>query len=210
MWPPYTQGPNAGRLEAENQTAATTCASSPRVKLTRRRTLHLLLSQSAMHKLFDKTTKKIKKKAGKAMDLLRPPSRQSRSASPAPLRQAEDPTGLAVETESQRSDPTVTAAVLVTQPAPVSISDPSQRVESAATESAPPPANEATPTVPAFAEAPSAPTILATTGSALKEFLKAARDGSDLFLPLKAALVGVVALWDIFDVTPAILLSESC
>jgi len=28
----------------------------------------------------------------------------------------------------------------------------------------------------------------------------AARDGSDLFLPLKAALVGVVALWDIFDV----------
>jgi len=28
----------------------------------------------------------------------------------------------------------------------------------------------------------------------------AARDGSDLFLPLKAALVGVVALWDIWDV----------
>ena len=28
----------------------------------------------------------------------------------------------------------------------------------------------------------------------------AARDGSDLFLPLKAALVGVVALWDVFDV----------
>jgi len=35
----------------------------------------------------------------------------------------------------------------------------------------------------------------------------AARDGSDLFLPLKAALVGVVALWDIFDVHHFIAIS---
>jgi len=34
----------------------------------------------------------------------------------------------------------------------------------------------------------------------VKGLLVAARDGSDLFLPLKAALVGVVALWDVFDV----------
>jgi len=56
------------------------------------------------------------------------------------------------------------------------------------------------PGIPAYARPPSPPTILATTGSAVKRLVVAARDGSDLFLPLKAALVGVVALWDIFDV----------
>ena len=55
--------------------------------------------------------------------------------------------------------------------------------------------------IPAYARPPSPPTILATTGSAVKGLLAAARDGSDLFLPLKAALVGVVALWDVFDVS---------
>jgi len=68
-------------------------------------------------------------------------------------------------------------------------------------ESAPPPAAESTSSgIPAYARPRSPPTILATTGSAVKGLLVAARDGSDLFLPLKAALVGVVALWDVFDV----------
>jgi len=53
-------------------------------------------------------------------------------------------------------------------------------------------------TIPAQAPAP--PAILATTASVVKELLAAARDGSDLFLPLKAALVGVVSIWNIFDV----------
>jgi len=39
-----------------------------------------------------------------------------------------------------------------------------------------------------------------TAGSVIHELLEAARDGSDLFLPLKAVLVGVVKIWDICDV----------
>jgi len=60
--------------------------------------------------------------------------------------------------------------------------------------------------ITAYARPPSPKSILATTGSAVKMLLVAARDGSDLFLPLKAALVGVVAIWDIFDVRHIILL----
>jgi len=64
----------------------------------------------------------------------------------------------------------------------------------------PPPPEPTVTSIPVYARPPSPPTILATTGSAVKGLLVAARDGSDLFLPLKAALVGVVALWDVFDV----------
>jgi len=74
-----------------------------------------------MHKLFDQTTKKIKKKAEKAMDLLRPPSGQSRSASPAPFQQAEDPASISVESESQKAEPTATAAVTQLASASVSV-----------------------------------------------------------------------------------------
>jgi len=178
------------------------CASSPRVLRIEHRTLQQLLAPLKMRQLFDKSTKRLKKKAGKAMDLLQSPPQQSRSVSPAPLRQAEDPTGLVSETASQPSDPTVTAAVTPLGPASISVArDASQHAESAATKPA------LAPTIPAYAEAASPPTVLATAGSALKGLLVAARDGSDLFLPLKAALVGVVALWDIFDVCPTILLS---
>jgi len=67
--------------------------------------------------------------------------------------------------------------------------------------SSPPPPELTSPGIPAYVRPPSPPKILATTGSAVKGLLVAARDGSDLFLPLKAALVGVVALWDVFDVS---------
>jgi len=68
-----------------------------------------------------------------------------------------------------------------------------------------PPALNAPTAIPAYARAPSPPSILATTGSAVKTLLTAARDGSDLFLPLKAALVGVVAIWDVYNVSRLIL-----
>jgi len=61
-------------------------------------------------------------------------------------------------------------------------------------------------TTPDYARPPPSATVLATTGSAVKVLLVAARDGSDLFLPLKAALVGIVALWDVFDVRHSTLL----
>jgi len=41
----------------------------------------------------------------------------------------------------------------------------------------------------------------ATAGSVIHELLAAARDGSDLCLPLKAALTGVVKIWDVCEVS---------
>ena len=49
---------------------------------------------------------------------------------------------------------------------------------------------------------PKAPqTALGTTGSIANEFLAAARDGADMFLPLKAALVGAVKIFEICEAT---------
>ena len=44
-----------------------------------------------------------------------------------------------------------------------------------------------------------------TTWNISKRFLASARDGSDLFLPLKAALVGVVALMDVVEACSFVL-----
>jgi len=91
----------------------------------------------------------------------------------------------------------------MTQPLIAPTSDtilPSQRSSpTAASDSSPSLGTDLTAT-PAYARPPSPTDILATTGSAVKGLLVAARNSSDLFLPLKAALVGVLAIWDIFDV----------
>jgi len=136
------------------------------------------------------------------VDLLQPASRQSRSVSLVPSQHIEHPTSLVSGTASQAAALTVNAVEiqLAIAPIPVAI-EPSQPAELAFAAPAPPPANEVFSAIPAYAEAPLKPTLLATTGSAVKGLLVAARDGSDLFLPLKAALVGVVALWDMFDVS---------
>ena len=51
-----------------------------------------------------------------------------------------------------------------------------------------------------YADPEAPPTAGATAGSVVYELLAAARDGSDLCLPLKAALVGVVKIWDVCEV----------
>jgi hypothetical protein len=48
-----------------------------------------------------------------------------------------------------------------------------------------------------------APSSFQTGKSVVKEVLEAIRDGSDLFLPLKAALVGIVKIMDIMEVRRA-------
>ena len=54
---------------------------------------------------------------------------------------------------------------------------------------------------------PSAPqTGLQTMGSVVHEFLAAARDGSDLCLPLKAALVGAVKIFEICEASTKLTL----
>jgi len=50
-----------------------------------------------------------------------------------------------------------------------------------------------------YADPKSPPTSIATANSVVHEFLAAARDGSDLCLPLKAALVGAVKIFEICE-----------
>jgi len=142
-----------------------------------------------MSRFLDKAKQKVKKKAADAMDHLRLPSHERRSVSPAPSIQSEVSVGLAEEEVQLPSAATPALAGASGSQLGVALLSSSAPTRSA---------------VPAYAQAPSPPTILATTGSAVKGLLAAARDGSDLFLPLKAALVGVVALWDIWDVSHCI------
>ena len=68
---------------------------------------------------------------------------------------------------------------------------------------APPPTPPDPPPIPptlAYANPPEQSSALGTTGSVIHELLATARDGADLCLPLKAALVGVVKIWDICEV----------
>jgi len=50
-----------------------------------------------------------------------------------------------------------------------------------------------------YADPEAPPTVAATASSVAHEFLAAARDGSDLCLPLKAALVGAVKIFEICE-----------
>ena len=152
-----------------------------------------------MSKFLNEATHKVKKKAERAADRLRPPSQQSRAPSPV-LHQGARPTSAAPEAELQLPTPNVAAAMARLAIVPISVAIEPSFVAGPATASARSSPLKSSRSVPAYARPPSPTTILATTGSAVKGLLVAARDGADLFLPLKAALVGVVALWDIWDV----------
>jgi len=159
------------------------------------------LSLSEMSKFFKEAKKKVKKTAGLAADLFRPSQPGSRAASPSPSQQSEHSAAPITATEPQLSIPVALSAM--TQPLIASTSVailPSQHSSSTLDDVSSPSLQSNPHTTPAYARPPSPTTILATTGSAVKGLLVAARDGSDLFLPLKTALVGVVAIWDIFDV----------
>ena len=54
---------------------------------------------------------------------------------------------------------------------------------------------------PAFhIQMPTPPTTMNTAMSVFKESLVTLKDASDMFLPLKTALVGFLAVWDVYDV----------
>jgi len=154
-----------------------------------------------MSRFLDKTKQKVKKKVGQAMDRLWSSPRESRATSPAPSQQNEYSTTPASETGSQSSIHVSSSAM--TQPliAPVSVTILPLQLSNATAVGASSPSPGSDPlATPAYARPPSPTNFFTITGSAVKGLLIAVRDGSDLFLPLKAALVGVVALWDIIDV----------
>jgi len=65
----------------------------------------------------------------------------------------------------------------------------------------PPPPLASASTSLAYASPPKSSSAPGTTGSVIHELLATARDGADMCLPLKAALVGVVKIWDICEVS---------
>jgi len=159
---------------------------------------HLL---STMSGLLDKARQKVKKKADRLMDRFRPSPRESRAASPAPSpssQPTEHSATPAPETEPQPSIPVAFSAMTQTMMTPTSV--PSQLPSPTAADASSLSLETDPLDVPDYARPPSPTKILATTRSVVKQLTVAARDGSDLFLPLKAALVSVVAIWDVFDV----------
>jgi len=56
------------------------------------------------------------------------------------------------------------------------------------------------PQVPLYIRSPPPPRRLDTALSIVKECLSAVKEASDMFLPLKAALVGFVKVWEVYEV----------
>jgi len=156
-----------------------------------------------MSRVLGKASQKVKKKAGRLLDRLRP-SREDKSTSttsPAPSI----PHGFSTSSTLVLAESTVVithssiAPPLNPTSTPANPSDVLTGFNGLESPGQSP--KYTSPVVPAYAQAPSQSSVLATTGSVTKELLAAVRDGSDLFLPLKAALTGVVKLWDIWDVS---------
>ena len=143
---------------------------------TNSRQSHLL---ALMSNFFDRTARKVKKKVGQVVDRLRPPSQESRAASPAPSQQSVQPTALTSETLTHSSviNPGTIMAQGSIMPRSVVIPPP-QLGSSAADGASSPPLDSTTPVIPVYAVSPSPPTVSKTTGSAVKELLVAVRDGS--------------------------------
>jgi len=201
----FAMGRDTCGFEAATKQRPTCVPCAPRVSHYTSRTIHRQFLLFAMSKLFGKVKQKVKKNVGQAVDLLRASPRESRAASPAPPQQSADPNSLTPGGEQQPTTLTATVALAQSSLAPMSIAIESSQLANPAAPIIPSPSPQSTlVAVPVYARPPSPPTVLATTGSAVKGLLAAARDGSDLFLPLKAALVGVVALWDLFDVRHSI------
>jgi len=191
-----------GRERWLNRCARHTCVSCPpQVSHGAETSTYRPVLLLPMSRLFDKATQKVKKKVGQAVDRLRLTSQENKAASPTPEQRSGKSANLASGILLPSSVPTAmismaqsstTATSTIIPPPPLS----GPPMTSASLR----PPEPIAPVIPAYARPPSPSTILTTTGSAVKALLMAARDGSDLFLPLKAALVGVVALWDIWDV----------
>jgi len=173
----------------------------PVFETTRHTSPHRPLLLLSMSKFLDKVKKKVKKTADIAVDKLRPSQPEDRATSAARSQQSDNQATQTATAGPIPSAPVTSLAMTQSPIAPIPVAIPrSELVGPPASDASSPILETSPPAAPAYAISPSPTTILATTGSAVKGLLVAARDGSDLFLPLKAALVGVVALWDLFDV----------
>jgi len=152
-----------------------------------------------MKKFFKRT----KKKAKEVVDSLRPSSRQGRSESPASHASAQSTPNINTEappTPPLQLQPGATA--LLSSPVQSGTSTPLLGLdkEKPATVSSSP-ADATTAHAP-----PSAPTSAPTAVvSEIHHLLTAIRDASDMCLPLKAAVVSMLKIWDVCEVSSLVL-----
>jgi len=133
--------------------------------------------------------KRAKKKAKGVVDNLRPPSRQGRSPSPVPHAGQSTPNAGTNPPPTSPLQPQASAAVLL-----------SSTVQRGSSTPPPGPAQLALHITPTYARPSVPPSALSTTGSVIHELFTTIRDASDMCLPLKAAVVGVLKIWDVCEV----------
>ena len=144
----------------------------------------------------NKIKSKYNKAKGKVKDLLRPPSRQSASTTPAHSpRNSQDPAS-AVD----REIPTTSTAIVrasQTAIAPTAIDAPSADVPVLEV-SAPEPSHQpkhAPDPLTTYAQPPSTTSKLATMASICNDLFTVVHGASDAFPPLKSALGGILEIW---------------
>ena len=144
----------------------------------------------------DTIKRKYNKAKGKVKDLLRPPSRQSASTTPAPSpRNSQDPAS-AVD----REIPTTSSAIVPvsqTAIALTAIDAPSADVPSlevSASEPSHQPKHAPDP-LTTYAQPPSTTSRLATMASICNDLVTVVHGASDAFPPLKSALGGILEIW---------------
>ena len=142
--------------------------------------------------------KTVKKKTKIVVDGLRPPSRQGRSPLPVPFVSGQS-------TPSVSANPPPTLPIQPQPSATAPLSSPAQSGSSTPTpipDIVQPVTSSSSPAIvtPAYVRPSTPPSALATTGSVIHDLLTTIRDASDMCLPLKAAVVGVLKIWDVCEV----------
>ena len=136
--------------------------------------------------------KRAKKTAKGVIDNLRPSSRQGRSPSPLPHTSGQSTPNAGINlppTPPLQPQPSATALLSTPVQSGALVLPLGIDIVGSATLS-----SHAT---PAYVRPSAPPSALATTGSVIHDLLTTLRDASDMCLPLKAAVVGVLKIWDV-------------
>jgi len=143
--------------------------------------------------------KKVKKNAKGVVDSLRPPSRQGRSStSGSPHASGHSTPNISTDLPpTPPLQPQPSATVVLSSPVQSGSSTPTPGPDTVEPATLPLPPAIVT---PVYARPSTPPSAIATTGSVIHELLTTIRDASDMCLPLKAAVVGVLKIWDVCEV----------
>ena len=179
-------------LHADFKQPQTTCAPCLPALLSG---AHLSASTTSLN--MSGFLKKVKKKTKGVVDCLRPPSRQGRSSTSGSPHASGHSTPNIGTDPPPTPPPKLQSSVTAPLSSPVRSATPPHASNTAQPVALPLPPAIVT---PAYARPSTPPSALATTGSVIHDILTTIRDASDMCLPLKAAVVGVLKIWDVCEV----------